>query len=382
MAEKKKMNYRQLAQVLEQVISRPPARAGLQLLPEYELASRLGLSRMKVRRALDILFEKGYLSRSRGCGTFIRKVAADSSSTLQPGFSDIFESTCQHESGRRADHNQQSLNLSFWHDFSFYDTNISILEGMKAAAANRGHSFTDISAMAGEGVLLDAASLREMIEEREYDGYLVSLRCAQRFKEALDGREVNCVYVGPGTYRIAHEPLVQMNLVETVERSMRELYAGGYRRIAMLYLQHPKNEPGVFTQPMAYELTARELGLDYHCLKRVSIARSEVIQAVQEIFDESEPDAFYIGDEHILPAFIKEINKRNLKPGRDIGVITQHSAARELPHGIDFSRMEFDLSEFGAVAVDTLVQSIMTAGRRVSNMSLYARWRPGQTHLK
>jgi len=381
-----KQNYHQLAAALEAAISRPPAQAGLRLLPEHELATLFNVSRMKMRRALDLLFAKGYLSRSRGCGTFLRKVILDGESK-EPApdqFPIIFDTSCISDSGRIADRAQQKLRLSLWHDFSFYDTNINILKGMKKAAEDRGHSFKDITMMKAEGVPLEVNEIRKLVLKERFDGYVVSLPYAPLFYEALEGVPANCIFIYPGACQIDYEPLIQINLFDATHRAIRKLHQSGYRRIAMLGLDRTYRVPDIYDEAVAYNLTVDELKLDYRMPYIISPSIESVTKAVFDLFDNSsvKPDAIYIADEHFLPTFMCEIEQRNIKLGTELGLITHYSSARKSFGGIEFSRMEIDINEFGAMAIDTIIQSIMTAGRKVCNLSLNATWRPGTTHIR
>lgn len=63
--------YGQLAEVLQQEINAGIYPAGAQLPTEQELGARYKVSRVTVRKALEILTEGGYLNRRPGKGTFV-----------------------------------------------------------------------------------------------------------------------------------------------------------------------------------------------------------------------------------------------------------------------------------------------------------------------
>lgn len=381
----KSRTYHEIASILEAAISRAPARAGLRLLPEQVLAERFDVTRMKMRRALDLLFEKGYLSRSRGCGTFLRKVVPFPEK-LEVAVDDnvsIFDLD-DGLSKRTADESLQKLRLSFWHNFDFLDTNRTILKGMRQAARERGHYFKDMSLVAESGAVLTAEEIRQQLKQEKYDGYLVSHSHAELFNGALDGMQVNRVFVCPGSCRIQYEPTIQMNLFEAVERAIRKLYESGYRRIAMLSVARDYRMPSIYDESVAYELSVKDLKLDYQMNVEAVFDIKSISRAVYDLFngDKMPPDAIYIADEHFLPTFVQETERRDIVIGRDLGVITQHTFGKKTFGNIEFSRLEFDLIEFGSLAIEALIQSVITAGKKLNNLSLNSSWREGITHLK
>lgn len=63
--------YRQLYQIIEQQITDGTLQAGDQLLTEAELSETYGVSRITVRKALELLVEADILVKRQGVGTFI-----------------------------------------------------------------------------------------------------------------------------------------------------------------------------------------------------------------------------------------------------------------------------------------------------------------------
>lgn len=64
--------YAQVVRILSQEIAEGAYRAGAQLPSESQLRARFGVSGMTVRRALNILVDRGIISASQGKGTFVR----------------------------------------------------------------------------------------------------------------------------------------------------------------------------------------------------------------------------------------------------------------------------------------------------------------------
>jgi GntR family transcriptional regulator len=66
-------SYRTVAADLRAAIRKGTLAAGARIPTEVELATRYGLSRQTIRRALDDLVSDGLVSRVRGHGTFVRR---------------------------------------------------------------------------------------------------------------------------------------------------------------------------------------------------------------------------------------------------------------------------------------------------------------------
>ncbi len=79
--------YMNLRQAIRHLIERGGLRIGQPLPSERELADRLGLSRVTVRKALAGLVEEGQLTQRRGAGTFVAGRIVKSTSRLT-SFSD------------------------------------------------------------------------------------------------------------------------------------------------------------------------------------------------------------------------------------------------------------------------------------------------------
>lgn len=66
--------YAQVVRILSQEIAQGLYRAGDQLPSESQLCTRFGVSGMTVRRAINILVDRGIVTASQGKGTFVRKL--------------------------------------------------------------------------------------------------------------------------------------------------------------------------------------------------------------------------------------------------------------------------------------------------------------------
>ena len=64
--------YAEVVRILSREIAGGAYRAGAQLPSESQLRARFGVSGMTVRRAINILVDRGIISASQGKGTFVR----------------------------------------------------------------------------------------------------------------------------------------------------------------------------------------------------------------------------------------------------------------------------------------------------------------------
>ncbi|MDZ7802180.1 MAG: GntR family transcriptional regulator [Trueperaceae bacterium] len=80
--------YLQLHERMQHAIRRGELEAGRALPPERTLATTLGLSRMTVRRAVELLVEDGLVVRRQGSGTFVRRPSLEQTFDRVLGFTD------------------------------------------------------------------------------------------------------------------------------------------------------------------------------------------------------------------------------------------------------------------------------------------------------
>ncbi len=80
--------YLQLRKALENAIADGTLRAGQALPSERDLAQRLGLSRMTVRRAFEELAELGLVEQRQGSGTYVKSKALEQVLDRVLGFTD------------------------------------------------------------------------------------------------------------------------------------------------------------------------------------------------------------------------------------------------------------------------------------------------------
>ena len=91
------IGYREIREQIESWISSGRYPQGAKLPPEVRLAEQFGVSRVTVRRAIEVLKRDGVLRGQRGSGTYVTPVS--SSSAVRSDFSQYSRQTLDHVDG-------------------------------------------------------------------------------------------------------------------------------------------------------------------------------------------------------------------------------------------------------------------------------------------
>ena len=380
-----------LAQVVEYTLSQKPARVGLRLRGENELAALFGVSRMRLRRSLDQLVERGILVRYHGSGTYLRRIPlAPEKPRETPPFSieDLLAEIDNDGNRQLPDPDQSRLQLGLYSDLhavSQSSAHRALLEGMKSRCTESGHTLTVGSVVERENVPREAGDIAAALELNPCDGYLTVSRWRHLFQEAYatvcgqTGPPV--VFIWPASQPVDCQPLVQTDTDEAVARGVRILAQEGYQRIGLLsfvFPCHPAKQ-----EQLVYERAMEDAGLDYAGSVSSDLKRHATLQALDKLLERDDPiDALYVANDEALPCVAEHLASHNLVPGRDIGLITLANTASRLPSGHNWSRLQFDPAYVGRSAVDSLALAIQSAGETILSMSHQAAWIEGDTHRK
>lgn len=387
----------QLLPALEYVLSRPPARVGMRLRTDQELAQELGVSRWRLRALLGQLVERGILARRQGSGTYIRKVAAPVELpvdllAIRP--EQIFAQT---EEERGSDSRLQStwqqkslhLNIIMRQSTEPSLTSQRILDFIVQDIEQRGHR----SALFTVDLNNEPASverLKRRIEEFPADGYLVGYRTGPIFEKATAPQRLPAAYFSMGASPVRQEPLVYIDTFEAITRGVAKLAEQGYQRIALLgqaggYKSHEKENRHVHY--MGYDHAMLRAQLSYRAAAFASGSQAEsavgAIETTRQLLtSDSPPDALLLADDHLLPGVKMALELSGRVPGQDIGILTTCNRGIPLAGGYNWSAIEFDLSTFARHVVGALLDGIERAGNMPATLGICGRWKPGVTHLK
>jgi DNA-binding LacI/PurR family transcriptional regulator len=365
----------------------------MRLRSESDLGRLFGESRQKIRRALDVLVAGGYLTRQHGCGTFVRKVFCQEEAPLLAfvrNYSDVMpERLFQTEvvsTRLKPNRKKHQLRIGLSGDPVLLNrTNDVLYQGAKTRVEELGHKPVVYSHMTyNTAELKNPRDFAEELKRTRCDGYLIESRWAESVKAAFedafgpDGHPF-ATYFWPASIRVSHEPLVQLDTNEAMERALRILAETGRRKIAVVIMDCLGRD--IDSELRIYRNTLSEYGISYH--KTAHIRGSydtDVLTCLNQTFTEDMPDAIYVADDHYLGALSHWLDDRTLKPGADIGIITLSNKGCSLPNAHNWSRLEFDPRLVGRLAVDNMIDAIESPDRSVGSFSLQAAWLAGDTH--
>jgi DNA-binding LacI/PurR family transcriptional regulator len=92
-------------------------------------------------------------------------------------------------------------------------------------------------------------------------------------------------------------------------------------------------------------------------------------------------DAIYVANDMVLVGVVEALAMENIKPGKDIAIITLGNRGYPLPASHDWSVMEFDPESFASVTIRQLCHHIEYPDLPPVSLGIQATWKPGSTHL-
>jgi DNA-binding LacI/PurR family transcriptional regulator len=391
------MEREELISFFEFCLSQSPCSSGLRLQSEPELARLLNEGRQKVRRALNDLVERGYLTRRHGSGTFVRKVYPASAELNPETFlckvqilpENIFHPETR-DTTSHPDFQAQQLRIGLpGNSARFTKTNYSIYEAARRRIEDLGFIPVTYTRFTPENWTEPALrEFRRELQEIRCDGFLAEVRWSRLFRNALQdvfgSNYLPISYFYPGSIDITAEPLVNLDIHEAIRRGVRILAEQGYQRIAMLAMPGRKEDKiaplHVYLQSLIDNcLTAYQAPLILPLTHLDKHFEDLVFQSLDLLFSRNAPDALLVGNDHFLPVVQRYLNRNNLQPGREIGVITLANKNSPFEDGVNWSRLEFNPAAIGALAVDNLADAIEQPNEPICSMSQRAAWIPGES---
>jgi DNA-binding LacI/PurR family transcriptional regulator len=378
-----------LTQTLAQSLTQVSIKAGCRLRSERDLAAKLSVDRMKVRRAISDLVDKGILVRRHGSGTYVRKVEK---AYTGPEYSqnpedlisaDILLAEAEKLTTRHQPMaTQKQLHFGLWTDV--YWTTVShqlMIAGLVERATQTGHMLTIHSIVEQKEVQLSDAKLKHNLDNNICDGYMVAGWCAEVFLKAV-GQPVPPVIFFGGSQGFEYEPMIIQDYEKTIERAIGILAKEGFRKIAMIEFKSSGQFPEI--ENKSYDHAMAQAGLTYRAIEMSEFGVAQSILATERLLNRADPpDAIFVGDDYLMAGVAEALAGAKQVPGRDLGLITlSNRRGQQLPDGFNWSRMEFDAELFGRILFDNLLDLVQTAGTRSSSLSVHATWCPGQTHRR
>lgn len=380
-----------LADIFEQALSQPPSKAGRRLRSERELSTALGIDRMRIQRAMDMLVEKTILVRRHGSGTFLRKVPKISSKNLRlPNEENMPEVTPKilladpitQPQRKQVSSESRKLQLVLIDDKRWdSDSNHSIFAGIADRVKQTKHGLRIRPIDSRNNNTSSLEKLAEELRASPADGYILRPGHAVALHLAFDGKIPPVVYVGAGAKHtdMRCSPVVRVDLEEAISRAVRLLAEQGHKRIAFIgYSSTTRSQE----EDEVYNDTMEKLNLSFRASAFCPPNAKEARQRIREMFSGRVlPTAVYVGDDTIVSHVIDEWKAMGIKPGKDIAVIIMTARGNPQLPELKWSRMEFHPFQVGRMAVDALLQEIQTAGEELCSFAHLAAWKPGATHL-
>ncbi len=379
----------EMSVILETLLASPPSSAGKRLRSERDLATLVGLDRMKVQKAFDLLVAKGILLRRHGSGTYVRKVPRmkEAPAAMKVGAyllsSEQLFAAVSEKPLRWQIHRQQKLNIGVLPNLQWESaSNRSVFEGMKSRIRQEGHLMKSLKFPPQT----DAASHEKLVQKLRssaFDGYVLWSSYAEMLDRAFPEVKPPVVFIG-ARERAADlqcSPLVRVSLEDATVRALQILAKEGYRKIGIIGFQSIERD--CEGDRIIYRETMEKLGLGYRACEFCPLDDAAVMKGMRRMFDvKNRPEAVYVGDDILLHHVATAWSKIGIVPGENLGVITLSSHGNPLPLGHHWSALEFNPFQVGRMAVDSLLQEIETVGEMVCSFEHLATWRPGSTHSR
>lgn len=377
-------------------LSSPPSCAGMQLLPERNLASNMGVSRNTVCRALDVLVKQGILSKRQGSGIFVRKVPqfTELQSPQNSGFSAIAPSILfaqpKKQTRLRAIPAKSLLKLGFWRDKKpVGESMIQVQRGIQDQAYKLGHRvyFHDFNPFGAQGETV--ANLLSQQNFAKYDGHLVLSILAPFFQQAAKIKPITSAFLWNAQCNLDLSPLVHIDEDRAHQEALRHLLASGCTRVAFLGYDDSDDFtpqtvlPNVGRCDVIHREILSKHGLSFAEAAFAKPDTASVSRAVNKLLSgDLPPDGLYVSDDIILCNAFPLLEKARLRPGKELAVITHCNYGIPLPKGVNWSRMEFNPYQLGVLALQNLVREIESAGEEMLSFAHIPHWIPGTTHLR
>lgn len=371
------MNQEKLTNLIEYTLTKPPTATGVRLKSYRDLAEIFQVSESQIRTSIGRLVKKGILVRHQGSGTFVRRIPdlrTISQSISGNGQADILARTPPEQCAEIK--KQIKLKLALCADLlSSLPVYRKVLASISQCVQERGHRSEIISL---HDHSQNPAICLERIRDNTIDGFIVCLESSGPLAQGLIQNKIPAVFFAVGFLPIQREPLVLFDTAEATERALSILAEHNYDKIAMisyLYEGHARQEGKI------YERIMGDLGKNYRTIlwnenEPPDIIKERIIELIRS---PKSPDAIYVSDDNLLSPVAEALKSCNLKPGKDIGVITLSNRSIPLNALYHWSTLEFDVERFGQLVVDELLWTLEHASARPSTISLHAAWLPGET---
>ncbi len=360
------------------------------LKSEDALVEALGVSRRYLREIFCELTLSGHLRRRRPCGTFLVQRPepipdAETPDELPPHMRMIssellFDSAPTGGAGIPA---VGTLTLQFWGLSSDFGTTHQLIQaGMlqEAEARQVTLSFHPLELL--PDMPLPQEEIAQQLRHSPADAFLVPSDWRGFFLECLGNDPRPVVYLDCGSLLHEGEIVVASDSLRALELATELFLAQGMRHLAIVALDEQRQIAPGYLVRLEHACRGILSGKPLCSLRFLSMQLNPkaIADAACRLFDGNRPDAVFINDDYLLPILVNEWKRRNLVPGRDLGVITLSNQGVPLPGAYHWSSMNFNPGELGRRCV---VEAILRARKEVAGPVRVLQtpvWLPGDTH--
>jgi DNA-binding LacI/PurR family transcriptional regulator len=167
---------------------------------------------------------------------------------------------------------------------------------------------------------------------------------------------------------------------EAIIRAVQKFSDCGLSKIAFLGIDKAYH-PGHIDRKI-YECAMTLAGLDYRLSSHLDLSEKSSFQATLDMLQANDaPQAIFVGDDRLLAGMKEAVAGRGVVPGKDIAVITVSNSDKGSRIRTDWSSLDFNKDQVGAIAANELMKLLLTAGSEVRSISLLGKWRLRSTHM-
>ena len=367
------------------------------LKSEDKLVELLGISRRYLREAFNELSTEGYLLRRRSSGTFLvarpslvplKKIPEDLPLPLRQISPDLLLDYGKPLGTADVIKNKlvvTPLNIQFWGLSAGFSSSLHLFQaGMLQASLKLGVTLSFHSLELAVNTPLPRDKVQAQLMANPASAYIVPMGWRNIFLECLGDRNVPIVFTDQGNFPKMIDSAVYMDTANTIVRGLNVLSQQGLKKIAFVALDVdlPTRQNYFKKITACYRNFMKAHDFDYNCIVFIKLQLNDVVKETARIIDEFKPEAIFINDDYLLSGIELELTRRNLKPGRDIAVVTVSNLGVPLPEGHRWSTLQYDPKAFGERA---LVEAVLMTGRVISNppnIFMQAKWIAGNTHIR
>lgn len=386
-----------LADAIECAVAQSNVPVGSKFRTEEQIASRLGMSRWRLRNALILLGEKGMLLRRRGSGTFLRlRPTMGNATTLQSLPHITVEDLLEHtgtEPARAMSTGVRSLRLGLLCDLNSSSHTTREINAHLVRKINAGgHQLNIQSSTHPDIELLTPEEIIDQLPNESCDGWIVQAEAAENFYSAMDksaGSKPPVVFYGRNKSLSMRGTFVQSDGPACLAHAFEEFVNQGLTRIGMVCLRRNRHRLGYEKyDEMAeyYETMLRRHRLTYRAIEYTeSEASDSVLDAMRAtrrlMATDPQPEAIFVSDDHLVPGVVEVLQQLGIEPGHGVAVIVIGHYDRPLPGEYQWSQFEFSTEAIAEWTISTLMRKIHSPNLVTPSLSVKLTWRAGQTHF-